>query len=100
VARSVRRGGPPGNVGLNPANHFAGSIGNDRQDALDELKAAGKPSIKKVLMNHGACEPFYGVSVEDLKKIQETDQARSRPRARTLRDRRLRRDVSRGVDCR
>jgi 3-methyladenine DNA glycosylase AlkD len=41
------------------------------QDVLDELKAVGKPSIKKVLMNHGACEPFYGVSVEDLKKIQK-----------------------------
>jgi 3-methyladenine DNA glycosylase AlkD len=41
------------------------------QDVLDELKAVGKPSIKKVLMNHGACEPFYGVSVGDLKKIQK-----------------------------
>jgi 3-methyladenine DNA glycosylase AlkD len=41
------------------------------QDLLDELKAMAKPSIKKVLMNHGAREPFYGVSVEDLKKIQK-----------------------------
>jgi 3-methyladenine DNA glycosylase AlkD len=41
------------------------------QDVLDEPKAVGKPSIKKVLMNHGAREPFYGVSVEDLKKIQK-----------------------------
>jgi 3-methyladenine DNA glycosylase AlkD len=41
------------------------------QDVLVELKAAGKPSIKKILMNHGASEPFYGVSVEDLKKIQK-----------------------------
>ena len=41
------------------------------QDVLDELKAVAKPSIKKVLMNHGACEPFYGVSVENLKKIQK-----------------------------
>lgn len=41
------------------------------EDVLEELKAAAKPTIKKVLMNHGACEPFYGVSVEDLKKIQK-----------------------------
>ena len=40
-------------------------------DVLDELKAMAKPSIKKVLVNHGAREPFYGVSVEDLKKIQK-----------------------------
>jgi 3-methyladenine DNA glycosylase AlkD len=41
------------------------------QEVVDELKALGKPSIKKVLLNHGACEPFFGVSVEDLKKIQK-----------------------------
>src|SRR5947209_5142815 len=41
------------------------------QDVLDELKAMAKPSIKKVLMNHGAREPFYGVPVENLKKIQK-----------------------------
>ncbi len=41
------------------------------QDLLDELKALGKPSIKKVLVNHGAREPFFGVSVDDLKKIQK-----------------------------
>ena len=41
------------------------------QEVVDELKALGKPSIKKVLINHGACEPFFGVSVEDLKKIQK-----------------------------
>jgi 3-methyladenine DNA glycosylase AlkD len=41
------------------------------QEVVDELKALGKPSIKKVLINHGACEPFFGVSVEDLKKLQK-----------------------------
>ncbi|MDG3006416.1 DNA alkylation repair protein [Paludisphaera mucosa] len=41
------------------------------QEVLDELKTLGKPSIKKVLINHGACEPFFGVSVEDIKKIQK-----------------------------
>ncbi|MDG3004386.1 DNA alkylation repair protein [Paludisphaera mucosa] len=40
------------------------------REVVDQLKALGKPSIKKVLLNHGAREPFFGVSVEDLKKIQ------------------------------
>ena len=40
-------------------------------EVIDELKALGKPSIKKVLVNHGAREPFFGVSIEDLKKIQK-----------------------------
>jgi len=38
---------------------------------VDELRTLGSPSIKKVLMNHGAREPFFGVRVEDLKKIQK-----------------------------
>jgi 3-methyladenine DNA glycosylase AlkD len=41
------------------------------QEVLDELKVLAKPTIKKVLINHGAREPFFGVSVEDLKKIQK-----------------------------
>jgi hypothetical protein len=41
------------------------------QDILAELKALGSPSIKKVLLNHGAREPFFGVKTEDLKKIQK-----------------------------
>jgi 3-methyladenine DNA glycosylase AlkD len=41
------------------------------QAIVDELRALGKSSIKKVLINHGAREPFFGVSVEDLKKIQK-----------------------------
>lgn len=41
------------------------------QQVLDELRSLGKPTIKKVLMNHGACEPFFGVSIEDLKKVQK-----------------------------
>ena len=36
---------------------------------LDELKALGSASTKKVLMAHGAREPFYGVKVGDLKTI-------------------------------
>src|SRR3954453_23275905 len=41
------------------------------QEVLDELKTLGKPSIKKVPTNQGGGEPFFGVSVEDLKKIQK-----------------------------
>jgi 3-methyladenine DNA glycosylase AlkD len=40
-------------------------------EVLDQLRLLGKDSIKKVLLNHGAREPFFGVSVEDLKKIQK-----------------------------
>jgi 3-methyladenine DNA glycosylase AlkD len=38
---------------------------------LSELKRLGSASIKKVLVKHGAREPFYGVKVEELKKIQK-----------------------------
>src|SRR6266496_3864313 len=40
-------------------------------EILDELQSLGSPSIKKVLLNHGAREPFFGVKVGDLKKIQK-----------------------------
>src|SRR5262249_12227965 len=40
-------------------------------EVVKELKAKGSPSIKKVLMAHGAKEPFFGVKVEELKKIQK-----------------------------
>ena len=35
------------------------------------LKSLGSEQTKKVLTRHGAKEPFYGVKVEDLKKIQK-----------------------------
>lgn len=38
---------------------------------LDELKKAGNENVKKILLKHGAKEPFYGVKVEDMKKIQK-----------------------------
>ncbi len=41
------------------------------KEIITELKSLGSESIKKVLMNHGAQEPFYGVKVEQLKKIQK-----------------------------
>jgi 3-methyladenine DNA glycosylase AlkD len=41
------------------------------QEIVAELHTLGSPSIKKTLLKHGAKEPFYGVKVEDLKKIQK-----------------------------
>lgn len=40
-------------------------------EIIEELKSLGSPSIKKVLLKHGAKEPFFGVKVEELKKIQK-----------------------------
>ncbi|MDX2038273.1 MAG: DNA alkylation repair protein [Isosphaeraceae bacterium] len=40
-------------------------------DILEELKSLGSDSIKKVLMNHGACEPLFGVKIEELQKIRK-----------------------------
>lgn len=41
------------------------------EEVLAELEKAASPSTKKVLMKHGAKEPFYGVKVADLKLIQK-----------------------------
>jgi len=40
-------------------------------EILTQLKSLGSEPIKKVLVKHGAREPFYGVKVEELKKIQK-----------------------------
>ena len=40
------------------------------QQILSELKAAGNEATKKMFLKHGAKEPLYGVSIENLKKIQ------------------------------
>ena len=41
------------------------------KEILAELQKAGSESTKKIQLKHGAKEPFYGVKVEDLKKIQK-----------------------------
>lgn len=41
------------------------------KQVMAELESLGNASIKKTLMKHGAKEPFFGVKVEDLKKIQK-----------------------------
>jgi 3-methyladenine DNA glycosylase AlkD len=38
---------------------------------VQELRPLGKDSYKKVLLTHGVKEPFFGVKIEDLKKIQK-----------------------------
>jgi len=40
-------------------------------EIMQQLQQWGSESIKKTLVNHGAREPFFGVKVEDLKKIQK-----------------------------
>lgn len=40
-------------------------------EVMLELKNYGNENTKKTLRKHGAKEPFYGVKVEDLKKIQK-----------------------------
>lgn len=41
------------------------------KEVLNELKKAGNEQTKKIFMKHGAKEPFFGVKIEDLKKIQK-----------------------------
>lgn len=40
-------------------------------DIVEELKPLGKDSYKKVMLNHGIREPIFGVSIEEMKKIQK-----------------------------
>lgn len=40
-------------------------------EIMQELEALGSESIRKVLRNHGARDPFFGVKIGDLKKIQK-----------------------------
>ena len=40
-----------------------------KEEVFVELEAYGNPQTKKTLTNHGAREPFFGVKVQDLKKI-------------------------------
>jgi len=41
------------------------------KEILQQLKEMGSETTKNTLIKHGAKEPFYGVKVEDLKKIQK-----------------------------
>lgn len=41
------------------------------EEIIEELRSLGQDSIKRVLIKHGAQEPFFGVKIEHLKKIQK-----------------------------
>jgi 3-methyladenine DNA glycosylase AlkD len=41
------------------------------KEIVEELRTLGAESIKKVLRNHGVREPFFGVKIGDMKKIQK-----------------------------
>lgn len=40
-------------------------------EIMEELKGYGSETTKKTFLKHGAREPFFGVKVQDLKKIQK-----------------------------
>jgi 3-methyladenine DNA glycosylase AlkD len=41
------------------------------KEVVEELRTLGSESIKKVLRNHGVQEPFFGVKIGDMKKIEK-----------------------------
>jgi hypothetical protein len=41
------------------------------KEILKELKPLGSDSYKKVMLNHGVKEPFFGVKISELQKIQK-----------------------------
>src|SRR5580704_2634105 len=41
------------------------------KEILEELRKLGSESVKMVLRNHGVQEPFFGVKIGDMKKIQK-----------------------------
>jgi 3-methyladenine DNA glycosylase AlkD len=41
------------------------------KEILAELKPLGSDSYKRVMANHGVKEPFFGVKISDLQKIQK-----------------------------
>jgi len=41
------------------------------EEIMGQLESLGEESIKKILLKHGVKEPFFGVKVEHLKKIEK-----------------------------
>src|SRR5262245_59718287 len=41
------------------------------EEIVEQLRSLGRESYKTALRNHGIREPFFGVKIEDLKKIQK-----------------------------
>ncbi|HXS37849.1 MAG TPA: hypothetical protein VN721_14185 [Flavipsychrobacter sp.] len=46
------------------------------KEIMSELKSLGDEKIKKILLNHGAKEPLFGVKVEHLKNNPEKSKKR------------------------
>ena len=40
-------------------------------EVMRELERLGNPTTKRTLMKHGAREPFFGVKIEDMKKLHK-----------------------------
>ena len=40
-------------------------------EVVEELRGLGSASIKKVLVNHGAREPFFGTKISDMKPLEK-----------------------------
>ncbi len=43
------------------------------QETMSLLQSLGSNSYKSVMIKHGATEPFFGVKIEELKKIQKKE---------------------------
>jgi 3-methyladenine DNA glycosylase AlkD len=56
----------PNEIILNDTNGISTMT---KDEVLSELSKMGSPSTKKILANHGAREPFFGVKVGDMKTI-------------------------------
>jgi 3-methyladenine DNA glycosylase AlkD len=42
-----------------------------KAEVMKELQSLGSEATKAILSKHGAREPFFGVKVEDLKKVMK-----------------------------
>ena len=41
------------------------------KEIVAELRSLGNDTYKRTMLKHGALEPYYGVKIEDMKKIQK-----------------------------
>jgi 3-methyladenine DNA glycosylase AlkD len=57
-------------TGESPVDHIK-TIYMTVKEIMSQLSGLGSENIKKILLKHGVKEPFFGVKVEELKKIQK-----------------------------
>jgi 3-methyladenine DNA glycosylase AlkD len=48
-----------------------GDITMTAAEIVEEIRPLGSDAYKKIMFNHGAKEPLFGVKIEELKKIQK-----------------------------